>query len=67
MLQLEFSEADKRALNHERYHHPPSARTAADGSTVTQEPGFTASKNSHSVRHLRQYLKRLFKINVSST
>jgi transposase len=22
MLQLEFSEADKRALNHERYHHP---------------------------------------------
>ena len=21
MLQLEFSEADKRALNHERYHH----------------------------------------------
>ena len=22
MLQLEFSEADKRALNHARYHHP---------------------------------------------
>jgi transposase len=22
MLQLEFSEADKHALNHERYHHP---------------------------------------------
>ena len=22
MLRLEFSEADKHALNHERYHHP---------------------------------------------